>query len=194
MRLESRWPSWAFRPHEPYGFCHGQSNIEPCLGTGHSLSLICQVTSEDMKLYIIVISLSLYQCERVRDTHVYMYTISTRARAHVWSFCVKIPQSVLSVKLHARVQWSSFIAYFSSIVWSAGTLDLEDARRTTTFVTGTSRVALPLPGSIHKRIILKWSKIYSQNKINYPIFRKNFRQNPHHIHVAMSIFLTLCHF
>ena len=86
---ESRWPSWAFRPNEPYGFCHGQSNIEPCLGTGHSLSLICQLTSEDMKLYIIVISLSLYQCERVRDTHVYMYTISTRARAHIWSFCVK---------------------------------------------------------------------------------------------------------
>ena len=30
------------------------SNIEPCLGTGHSLSVICQPTSEDMKLYIII--------------------------------------------------------------------------------------------------------------------------------------------
>ena len=27
-------------------------NTEPCFGTGHSLSLICQPTSEDMKLYI----------------------------------------------------------------------------------------------------------------------------------------------
>ena len=30
-------------------------NIEPCFGSGHSLSLICQPTSEDMKLYIIII-------------------------------------------------------------------------------------------------------------------------------------------
>ena len=28
--------------------------IEPCFGIGHSLSLICQSTSEDMKLYIII--------------------------------------------------------------------------------------------------------------------------------------------
>ena len=34
-----------------------QSNIEPSFGTGHSLSLICQPTSEDMKLYIIIIIL-----------------------------------------------------------------------------------------------------------------------------------------
>ena len=32
--------------------------IEPCLGIGHSLSLICQPTSEDIKLYIIVVKLS----------------------------------------------------------------------------------------------------------------------------------------
>ena len=30
------------------------SNTELCLSTGHSLSLICQPTSEDMKLYIII--------------------------------------------------------------------------------------------------------------------------------------------
>ena len=33
------------------------NNTEPCLGTGHSLSLICQPTNEDMKLYIIINSL-----------------------------------------------------------------------------------------------------------------------------------------
>ena len=51
---KSRWPSSAFRPNEPYGFCgrKKQPDIEPCFGMGHSLSLICQPTSEDMKLYI----------------------------------------------------------------------------------------------------------------------------------------------
>ena len=49
---KSRWPSWAFRPNEPYGFCGRKAT---CLGIGHSLSLICQPTSEDMKLYIIII-------------------------------------------------------------------------------------------------------------------------------------------
>ena len=38
---KSRWPSCAFRPNEPYGFCGRKSNIEPCFDTGHSLSLIC---------------------------------------------------------------------------------------------------------------------------------------------------------
>ena len=53
---KSRWPSCAFRPNEPYGFCGTLSNTvtELCLGIGHSLSLICQPTSEDMKLYIII--------------------------------------------------------------------------------------------------------------------------------------------
>ena len=114
---KSRWPSWAFRPNEPYGFCgrkatlnhaealvmmkwcllssdvswhirdklwpmpkhssiilyvHGNQKVrkdgQPRMatstltqllnyvlwwGTGRSLSLICQPTSEDMKLYII---------------------------------------------------------------------------------------------------------------------------------------------
>ena len=31
------------------------SNTELCFSIGHSLSLICQLTSEDMKLYIIII-------------------------------------------------------------------------------------------------------------------------------------------
>ena len=35
-------------------------NIEPCLGIGHSLSLICQPTSGDMKFYIIIIIISHY--------------------------------------------------------------------------------------------------------------------------------------
>ena len=38
---ESRWPSWAVRPNEPY--------VEPCFGIGLSLSLICQPISEDIK-------------------------------------------------------------------------------------------------------------------------------------------------
>ena len=46
---ESRWPSWAFRPNEPYGFCRRNANIEPCSRTGLSLSLICRPTSEDIK-------------------------------------------------------------------------------------------------------------------------------------------------
>ena len=43
---ESRWPSWAVRPNEPSGF-RGRKAI--CFGTGLSLSLICQLTSEDIK-------------------------------------------------------------------------------------------------------------------------------------------------
>ena len=43
---ESRWPSWAVGPNEPYGF-HGRK--APCSHIGLSLSLICQLTSEDIK-------------------------------------------------------------------------------------------------------------------------------------------------
>ena len=46
--LESRWPSWAVRSNEPSGF-RGCKFIEPCFGISHSLSLICQLTSEDIK-------------------------------------------------------------------------------------------------------------------------------------------------
>ena len=41
---KSRWPPWAFRPNEPYGFCERNSNTEPCFGIGHSLSLILMST------------------------------------------------------------------------------------------------------------------------------------------------------
>ena len=44
-----RWPSWAFRPNKPYGFCGHKSNIEPCSRIGLSLSVICQLMSEDIK-------------------------------------------------------------------------------------------------------------------------------------------------
>ena len=43
---KSRWPSWAFRSNEPYGFC-GR------FGIGHNLSVICPPTSEDMKLHFV---------------------------------------------------------------------------------------------------------------------------------------------
>ena len=54
----SKWPSWAPRPNEPnYGFCGRKATSNHAyIGTGHSLSLICQPTSEDMKLYIIIAS------------------------------------------------------------------------------------------------------------------------------------------
>ena len=51
--LESRWPSWAVRPNEPSGF-HGCKFTEPCFGISHSLSLICQLTSEDIKHHFII--------------------------------------------------------------------------------------------------------------------------------------------
>ena len=44
-------PAWAaVRPNEPSGFRgRNLSYIEPCFGTiGHNLSLICQLTSEDI--------------------------------------------------------------------------------------------------------------------------------------------------
>ena len=46
---ESRWPSWAVRPNEPSGFRGRKAMREPCFGIGISLSLICQLTSEDIK-------------------------------------------------------------------------------------------------------------------------------------------------
>ena len=56
---ESRWPSWVVPPNEPSGFCGRKAiMIEPCFGIGHSLSLICQLTSEDIKYHFIIIGLS----------------------------------------------------------------------------------------------------------------------------------------
>ena len=46
-----RWQVTAKNTHTPYvcGF------IEPCFGIGHNLSLICQMTSEDIKHQLIII-------------------------------------------------------------------------------------------------------------------------------------------
>ena len=41
--------------YQPNGFCGRKATLNQCFGTGHSLSLICQPPSEDMKLYIIII-------------------------------------------------------------------------------------------------------------------------------------------
>ena len=48
MRVEVA-ASWAVRPNEPSGFRGRKAIIEPCFGIGLSLSLICQLTSEDIK-------------------------------------------------------------------------------------------------------------------------------------------------
>ena len=53
MRVEVDVP-WTVRPNEPSGF-HGRKRIiEPCFGIGHNLSLICQLTSEDIKHQLII--------------------------------------------------------------------------------------------------------------------------------------------
>ena len=53
---ESRWPSWAPCPNAPYGFCGRKATLNyASTGIGHSLSLICQPASEDIKLYIIIL-------------------------------------------------------------------------------------------------------------------------------------------
>ena len=48
---ESRWRSWAVRPNEPSGF-RGRKEL---LHRGHNLSLICQLTSEDIKHHFIIV-------------------------------------------------------------------------------------------------------------------------------------------
>ena len=47
---KSRWPSWAFRPNEPCGFSGRKAILNGHAGSriGLSLSLICQLTSEDI--------------------------------------------------------------------------------------------------------------------------------------------------
>ena len=68
---KSRWPSWAFRPNEPYGFC-GRKAI---LNHASALVTVCpwyvNPTSEDMKLYVIII-------RRAQSK-------STRSRKPAWS-------------------------------------------------------------------------------------------------------------
>ena len=46
--------SWAVRPNEPSGFRGRKAIIEPCFGIGLSLSLICQLTSEDIKQHYLL--------------------------------------------------------------------------------------------------------------------------------------------
>ena len=41
--------SMAHRPNEPSSFRGGKASVEPCFGIGLSLSLTCQLTSEDIK-------------------------------------------------------------------------------------------------------------------------------------------------
>ena len=53
---ESRWPSWAVRRNEPSGFRGRKELFEPCFDIGHNLSLICQLTSEDIKQHFIIIN------------------------------------------------------------------------------------------------------------------------------------------
>ena len=48
---ESRWLSWAVRPNEPSGFHGHKAMLNTCFSNGLSLSLICQLTSEDIKQY-----------------------------------------------------------------------------------------------------------------------------------------------
>ena len=44
------------RPNEPYGFCGRKATLNHAyIGIGHSLSLICQPTSEDMEPYFVII-------------------------------------------------------------------------------------------------------------------------------------------
>ena len=45
---------WAPRPFEPDGFCGRKATLNHAYSNGHSLSLICQPTSEDMKLYVTI--------------------------------------------------------------------------------------------------------------------------------------------
>ena len=42
--------AWALRPNEPYGFCGRKATLNRASALCHSMSLICQPTSEDMKL------------------------------------------------------------------------------------------------------------------------------------------------
>ena len=45
----------------------GTAFIEPCFGIGHNLSLICQMTSEDIKHQLIIIIIAQGCCESVMD-------------------------------------------------------------------------------------------------------------------------------
>ena len=54
--------------------------IEPCFGIGHNLSLICQMTSEDIKHQLIII---------ITDTHTHTHTHTHSVRVCVRA-CVRV--------------------------------------------------------------------------------------------------------
>ena len=66
---KSRWPPWAFRPNELYGFCGRKATLNYALGIGHSLSLICQpadIRGHEALHHVIIICL-VYIPESRRD-------------------------------------------------------------------------------------------------------------------------------
>ena len=60
---KSRWPSWVVHPNEPYSFCGRKATLK-CFSTGHNLFIICQPTSEDMKLYFINFNIRLIKSQQ----------------------------------------------------------------------------------------------------------------------------------
>ena len=63
---ESRWTSWAVRPNEPSGF-RGRKDLLHRASALVNLSLICLMTSEDIKHQLIIWPY-LYRCQRALHT------------------------------------------------------------------------------------------------------------------------------
>ena len=82
---ESRWTSWAVRPNEPSGF-RGRKAIlnHASAAVGLSLSLICQLTSEDIKQHYLPTYLG--ACGRWRGCDVIKQCL-TGARQATQSLC-----------------------------------------------------------------------------------------------------------
>ena len=95
---KSRWPSWAFRPNEPYGFCGRKAILNHAYALV-SLSLICQPASEDIKLYIII------------ETAVCFFGDSPHVYLRAWTICwfhnlisIQAFRSVLTASLHGQLR------------------------------------------------------------------------------------------
>ena len=85
---ESRWPSWAVRPNEPSGFRGRKAiTIEPCFGIGHSLSLICQLTSEDIKHHFSIIIVIIIINWDKTSVRFYPGTDAPRVSVRAWTPC-----------------------------------------------------------------------------------------------------------
>ena len=71
---ESRWTSWGVRPNEPSGF-RGRKDLlnRASAQVTTDLSLICQLTSEDIKHQLIIIITSLNCC--MSTLHLVHYTL-----------------------------------------------------------------------------------------------------------------------